>query len=364
MSSLMSKMLKTGAIKESAVLSKSKFFGDLGLIKLPVPMMNVYFSGSLDGGIGPGLHMLAGPSKHFKSNMGLVTVKAFQDAEPEGIVIFYDSEFGSTEGYFKNFGIDTSRILHIPIMNVEELKFDIVQKLEAVEKGDKIFIFIDSVGNLASKKEVEDAKNEKSVADMTRAKQLKSLWRMVTPYLTVKRITCVCINHTYETIEMFSKPVMSGGTGGTYSSNSIAIIGKRQIKDGAELMGWEFVLNAEKSRYIKEKSSIPITVLYDGGIDKYSGLLEVAEAVGFVEKPKQGWFTRPTVEGDKNWRRKDTNTEEFWTPLLGDQRFKDKVQQMFSLGSKVKPIEEGDFDPETGEVFEEEDDFNLLAEDN
>jgi RecA/RadA recombinase len=356
-------MLKAGAIKESAVLSKSNFFGDLGFIKLSVPMMNVYFSGSFDGGISPGLHMLAGPSKHFKSNMGLVAVKAFLEQEQDGVVLFYDSEFGSTEKYFKSFGIDTDRILHLPIMNIEELKFDIVQKLEAVEKGEKVFIFIDSVGNLASKKEVEDAMNEKSVADMTRAKQLKSLWRMVTPYLTTKRITCVCVNHSYDTQEMFSKSVMSGGTGGMYSANSVAIIGKRQIKEGAELMGWEFVLNAEKSRYIKEKSSIPIRVLYDGGIDKYSGLLEIAEAIGYVEKPKNGWFTRPLFDNGKNWRRKDTNTAEFWDPLLANEGFKKKVEQMFSLGNKEK-FEDPDFDPETGEIFEDDSEEAGLFSDN
>lgn len=363
--SLRDKLLKAGSLDDAAFLDKSKFFKDKELIPLPVPIMNLAYSGRLEpecGGIGPGLHMLAGPSKHFKSNMGLVVVKAFQDKEPEGIVLFYDSEFGASQGYFSNFGIDESRVIHLPIMNIEELKFDIMQKLEAIDaKSDKVMIFIDSIGNLASKKEVEDAINEKAVADMTRAKQLKSLWRIVTPYLTKKKIVCLAINHTYDTQEMYSKKVVSGGTGGIYSSDTIFIIGRRQSKEGTDLVGYDFILNADKSRFIREGSQLPVSVRFDGGINKWSGLLDIALLVGFVEKPKNGWFTRVTVDGDKNWRRADTDCEEFWAPLLGDKAFCDRVAAMFKLTSTEKLADfdqvdvdvedEFEVDPDTGEIL-------------
>lgn len=210
--SLMKKLLKTGSIAEADVLATSSFLKNKDTIELPVPIMNLAFSGSFERGPSTGLIQFAGPSKHFKTNLGLVVLKAFQDKYPDGVTLFYDSEFGAAQGYFETFGIDETKIIHIPIMNIEELKFDIMQKLQAITRGeDKVFIFIDSVGNLASKKEVEDAINEKAVADMTRAKQLKSLWRMVTPYLTKLNITCVAINHTYDTMEMHSKKVVSGG---------------------------------------------------------------------------------------------------------------------------------------------------------
>jgi RecA/RadA recombinase len=363
----MQKMLKSSALDNSAVLSKSKFL-DRKFFKLPVPMMNVAFSGSFDKGISSGLYMLAGPSKHFKSNMSLVVVAAFQQAYEDGIVLFYDSEFGASKTYFENQGVDPERVLHIPIMNIEELKFDIMKKLEAIDpKTDKVMIFIDSVGNLASKKEVEDAINEKSVADMTRAKQLKSLWRIVTPYLTKNNMVCVAVNHTYDTQEMHSKKVVSGGTGGIYSSNSIFIIGRRQVKDGTDLIGYDFIMNADKSRDIKEKSAIPISVTYEGGINKFSGLLDVALATGYVTKPKNGWFTRPMVEDDKNWRRKDTDSDEFWDPLMQSDQFKRAVEDMFKIGSSKKfedtdlegdivygkdTEDDIDFDPETGEILE------------
>jgi hypothetical protein len=132
---------------------------------------------------------------------------------PDAICLFYDSEFGITPAYLRAMGVDPDRVVHTPVQSVEQLKIDMVNQLEEIERGEKVIVFIDSIGNLASKKETEDALNEKSVADMTRAKSLKSLFRIVTPYFSIKNIPCVAVNHTIETIEMFSKTVMTGGTG-------------------------------------------------------------------------------------------------------------------------------------------------------
>ena len=112
----------------------------------------------------------------------------------DAVLLFYDSEFGSPQAYFENYGIDTTRVLHTPITNVEELKFDIIAQLEGLDRNDKVVIVIDSVGNVASKKELDDAINEKSVADMSRAKALKGLFRMTTPYLNMKNIYLLFIN--------------------------------------------------------------------------------------------------------------------------------------------------------------------------
>ena len=114
-------------------------------------------------------------------------------------------------GHMEDFNIDINRVIHIPIENVEQLKFDIVQRLNEVEKKDNVFIMIDSIGNLASKKEVEDAENEKSVADMSRAKSLKSLFRIITPHLTTKNVPCLAINHIYQEMGLYPKAIVSGG---------------------------------------------------------------------------------------------------------------------------------------------------------
>ena len=209
--SLLDKIKKNSTIKETAVLSKSKFFNKKDMIQTSVPAINIALSGSLDGGLTPGLTTIAGPSRHFKTLFSLIMAKAYLDKYPESVLLFYDSEFGTPQAYFSSVGIDLERVLHSPISDVEQLKFDLSQQVAELTHEDKVIILIDSVGNLASKKEVEDALDGKSTVDMSRAKQLKSLFRIVTPSLTIKDIPLVVINHTYKTMELYSKDVVSGG---------------------------------------------------------------------------------------------------------------------------------------------------------
>ena len=212
--SLLDKIKKNSTVKETAVLSQSKFFTKKDMIPTSIPAINVALSGRLDGGLTPGLTMWAGPSKHFKTAFSLLMAKSYMDKYDDAVLLFYDSEFGTPQSYFDSFGIDTERVVHTPITDIEQLKFDIMQQMDGkdgIVRGDHIIIIIDSIGNLASKKEVEDALEGKSVADMSRAKQIKSLFRMVTPYLTIKDIPMIVVNHTYKTMELYSKDVVGGG---------------------------------------------------------------------------------------------------------------------------------------------------------
>ena len=333
---IMDKLQKNSRIKETAQLDKSKLFSNKDMTKTPVPMINVALSGDPDGGLSSGLTVLAGPSKHFKTSFGLLMAAAYLDKYEDAVLLFYDSEFGSPQQYFKSFGIDTSRVLHSPITNVEELKFDLVNQLENIERTDKVIIMIDSVGNLASKKELEDAMNEKSVADMSRAKALKGLFRMTTPYLTMRDIPLLAVNHTYQEIGLFPKAVVSGGTGIYYSSDNIWIIGRQQEKKGTEIMGYNFVINVEKSRFVREKSKIPIAVTWEGGIESYSGLLDVALEGGYVAKPTIGWYskvdkTTGEIE-DKKVRVAETLKESFWKPIFANTDFKEYLKRKYEVG--------------------------------
>lgn len=318
-------------------MSKSMFFAAKDLVSTPVPMINVGLSGDIDGGLAPGLTVLAGPSKHFKSSFALLMAAAYLDKYPDAVLLFYDSEFGSPQSYFETFGIDTERVLHTPVANVEQLKFDLVNQLEnSIERGDKVCIVIDSIGNLASKKELEDTLSEKSVADMSRAKALKGLFRMVTPYLTMKNIPLIAINHTYKEIGLYPKDIVGGGTGIYYSADNIWILGRQQDKVGTEIKGYHFVINVEKSRYVKEKSKIPISVSWEGGVQRWSGLLEVAVAGKYVFKPSNGWYQRMDPEtgeilGNK-YREKDTLSADFWDPIFKDTDFKDFVKKQYTIG--------------------------------
>jgi len=354
--SLLQKLKKNSKIEFTSELNKSKFFGDKDQIVTSVPMVNVALSGKLDGGLTSGLTVLAGPSKHFKTAFSLLMAKAYLDKYEDGVVLFYDSEFGTPQNYFSSFGIDTSRVLHTPIMDVEQLKFDIVNQLAAIERGERVIIIIDSVGNLASKKELEDALNAKSVADMSRAKALKGLFRMVTPYLTMKDIPMVVVNHTYMEIGMFPKAIVSGGTGIYYSADNIWIIGRQQDKVGTEIQGYHFIINVEKSRYVREKSKIPVSVSYDGGIQKYSGLLDIAIQTGYVIKPSNGWYQLVDKETGEliggKVREKDTQSGVFWKDLMKDQGFHKAVSEMFTIGHRSM-MEDADADTDLITVPEE-----------
>lgn len=337
MSALKDRLIKNSTIQQTAVLADSKIYNKKDMIPTSIPIINVALSGKMDGGFTPGLTVLAAPSKHFKSAFSLLMAGAFLKKYPDGIILFYDSEFGTPQSYFSSFDVPMESVIHTPITDIEQLKFDVMQQLNALTRDDKIMIVIDSVGNLASKKEVEDALKQSSAADMTRAKQLKSLFRMVTPHLTLKDIPMVVVNHTYQTQELYSKSVVSGGTGIYYSADNIWIIGRQQDKEDNELVGYNFIINVEKSRYVKEKSKIPITVNFDSGINRWSGLLELALQGKFVTKPKQGWYARVNQEtgeiDGKNYRAGDIiDNTEFWKSIFTETDFKQWIEEKYSLG--------------------------------
>jgi RecA/RadA recombinase len=335
--SILDKIKKNSSIKESAILSKSKFFTQKDMISTSVPIINVALSGRLDGGLTPGLTMWAGPSKHFKTAFSLLMAKSYLDKYPDAALLFYDSEFGTPQSYFDSFGIDTDRVLHTPLTDIEQLKIDLMQQLNQVERGDHLIVVVDSIGNLASIKEVNDALDGKTVGDMSRAKAVKSLFRMVTPHLSLKDIPMVVVNHTYMEIGMFPKAIVGGGTGSYYSADNIFVLGRQQEKTGTEITGYNFIINVEKSRYVKEKSKIPVAVSFDGGISRWSGLLDVALDGGFVVKPSNGWYSKvdPTsgeIE-DKKYREKETDTKDFWMSLITSTKFQQYVKDKYQIAS-------------------------------
>lgn len=380
--------------------------------------------------------------------------------------MFYDSEFGSPQAYFDNFGIDRNRVLHTPISSVEQLRHDISVQLEQIERKDKVIIIIDSIGNLASKKETQDALEGKDSADMTRAKVIKSLYRIITPVLKIKDIPLISICHVYQTMELYSKAIISGGclvagtelimadgslkeiqditvgeyvktlqgdkpvthiwnpetleegkpecvrvyfddgywvecsvnhpflvdgnwvqakelstnsittkidggkaevikienigrkevydisvqdaehyvlengvvthnTGLIYSADHAWIVGRSQEKDGTDVIGYNFNIRVEKSRFVREQSKVPITVTFEGGLNKWSGLLEMALESGLVVKPSNGWYSLVNPESGevdaKKVREKDTQSEDFLGVVLKSKAFENWVNKNYKL---------------------------------
>jgi hypothetical protein len=163
---------------------------------------------------------------------------------------------------------------------------------------------------------------------------------MITPHLNLKDIPLVAVNHTYKEIGLFPKDIVSGGTGAYYSADAIWIIGRQQEKEGTEIAGYHFVINIEKSRHVREKSKIPITVTFEGGISKWSGLLDVAEKMGYITKPKVGWYeaidpSTGEVLTDKLMRAKDINSNgDFWKMMFTKTDLADKIKAHYTVGGK------------------------------
>lgn len=336
---LIQKLMKAGKIPNSSLLSESPFFNQQDCVSTPLPILNIAFTGRVDGGLVSGITVFAGESKSFKTLLGLYCMKSYFDKYPDAVAVIYDSEFGITPAYLESMGIDTSRVIHCPIEHIEQLKFDIVQQLQSIKRGDKVFFFIDSLGALASKKEVDDVEEGKSTVDLTRAKQIRSLLRLITPHFSMKNLPCVIVNHVYKTMELYSKNVVGGGTSIMYSSNQIFIISKSQEKDGDDLVGWNFTINIEKSRFVRERSKLPFTVLHKGGIKPWSGLFDLALEGKFIVPGSKGWYC--LVDPDtgevatQQIRAKATESMDFWEPILNHPKFQEYVKNTFQVSANA-----------------------------
>jgi hypothetical protein len=157
---------------------------------------------------------------------------------------------------------------------------------------------------------------------------------------------------------MFSKAVVSGGTGIMYSADNVWIIGRQQDKDGTEIQGYHFIINVEKSRFVKEKSKIPISVSWEGGVQKWSGLLDIAIEGGFVIKPKNGWYvaydpaTKTELSG--NTRAAQTMTKEFWETVFTKTAFAAHIKKKYTIGLREMISDDASVKEEVSEVGETE----------
>ena len=246
--SLAKKFLEVaGKDSHASVMADSSFKIKTAVYKTNIPVINAMMSGDIDGGVMPGITTIVGDSRTFKSGFCLANVKAFLDEKPNGVCLFYDNEFGSG-ALFESYGIDQTRVVHIPFTTVEDLKISIANMLEQTEVGDDVIIYIDSIGMVASKKEAEDAVDGKVVADMTRAKAINSLFRIVTPHLTMKNIPFFVINSYYaDTSSLYAEPIIKGGKGIFLASDTILMVTRSQDKDAEGLQGWNFNYTAMKT---------------------------------------------------------------------------------------------------------------------
>ena len=333
----MERIMKNSTVKQTEMLADSVVLQEKPQIPTSVPMMNLALGGKINGGLTAGITTIAGPSRHFKTSFALVMVAGYLNANPEAVCVFLDNEFGAKKSYFEQYGVDINRVIHIPFSDIEEMTFESMKQLNELTEKDDVIFLIDSVGNAASKRELDNALAEKSALDMTRAKSLKAYFRMVTPLLNIKNIPMIVVNHTYQTQEIYSKAIVGGGTGVMYSSNTVWIIGKNQLKEKEDITGSKFIIKIEKSRYVRERSQFPITVRWNTGIAKWSGFEDIALELGIIYSSKisrSGAYSYDSIGGEtlQVLASEIDSNDNFWNTVIKETDLLERMESMYAIG--------------------------------
>ena len=254
-------------------------------------MFNALLSGSLYGGLPSNkITALAGESATGKPYFLMGRVKIFLDSNPNAGVIYFESESALTKALIVNRGIDPKRMVIAQVTTVQEFRTQALKVLDSyllqdVSDRQPMFLCLDSLGMLSTTKEVEDTAEGKETRDMTRAQVLKAAFRVLTLKLGKAKVPMVVTNHTYDVVgSMFPTKEMGGGSGLKYAASSIVYLSKRKEKDGSEVVGSIIHCKNHKNRLTVENKMVDVRLMYDRGIDKYYGLLDLADKYGIVKK--------------------------------------------------------------------------------
>ena len=254
-------------------------------------IFNALLSGSIHGGLPANkITALAGESATGKPYFLCGIVKNFLDANPDAGVIYFESESAITKQMIVDRGIDAKRMVIVPVTTVQEFRTQAIRVLDtylAQNEADRkpMFLCLDSLGMLSTTKEVEDTTDGKETRDMTRAQVLKAAFRVLTLKLGKAKIPMVVTNHTYDVVgSMFPTKEMGGGSGLKYAASSIIYLSKKKEKDGTEVVGNIVHCKNHKSRLTVENKMVDVRLTYDKGLDKYYGLLELAEKYDIFKK--------------------------------------------------------------------------------
>ncbi len=251
-------------------------------------IFNALVSGSIFGGFsGNKITAIAGESSTGKTFFSLAVVKNFLDNNPDGYCLYFDTEAAITKSLLESRGIDTSRLVVVNVVTIEEFRskalkaVDIYLKKPVDERKPCMFV-LDSLGMLSTEKEITDALNDKQVRDMTKSQLVKGAFRMLTLKLGQANIPMIVTNHTYDVIGAYvPTKEMGGGSGLKYAASTIIYLSKKKEKDGTEVIGNIIKAKTAKSRLSKENQDVEVRLFYDDrGLDRYYGLLELGELAG------------------------------------------------------------------------------------
>jgi SpoVK/Ycf46/Vps4 family AAA+-type ATPase len=228
--------------------------------------------------------------------------------------------------------LDVDRFIMFPVATVEEFRTQCIKVIDGVPKETKVMIFLDSLGNLSTRKEMEDSASGSDKRDMTRAPMIRGTFRTLALKLSTKNIPLIITNHTYDKVgSMFPSKEISGGGGIKYAASVIVTLGKRKVKEGTEVMGSIVRCKLVKGRFTKEESIVETMLDYQTGLDKYFGLVDIAEKHGIFKKVSTR-FEMP--DGTKVFEKGIIrNPERYFTDDIMKQ-LEDAVFQEFNYGSK------------------------------
>tara|TARA_B000000557_G_scaffold239153_1_gene217099 strand:+ start:100 stop:1134 length:1035 start_codon:yes stop_codon:yes gene_type:complete len=298
---------------------------------------NALLSGSIYGGLpGNKITAIAGEAATGKTFFALGVVKHFLETDKDAGVIYFESENAISKEMVESRGVDSERLVVVPVATVQEFRTQairIVDKyLEQPEDKRKPMMFVlDSLGMLSTTKEMEDTAEGKETRDMTRSQIVKSTFRVLTLKLGKANVPMIMTNHTYDVIgSMFPQKEMGGGSGLKYAASSIIYLGKRKVKDGTEVVGNIIHCKNYKSRLTIENAMVDVKLTYDKGLDKYYGLLEIAEEGGLIKKVSTRY---ELPDGSKVFGKAiNGNPEKYFTKDMLD-KIDEQAKKQFSYGS-------------------------------
>ena len=292
MSNFLKDIIKTTGNEYAALVSDGVEAGDVeNFIDTGSYVFNALLSGSVYGGLPANkITALAGESATGKTYFLMGIVKNFLDANPDSGVVYFESESAITKQMVVDRGIDPDRMVIVPVTTVQEFRTQAIKVLDRYMEQDvdirrPLFLCLDSLGMLSTTKEVEDTTEGKETRDMTRAQVLKAAFRVLTLKLGKAKVPMVVTNHTYDSMgSMFPTKEMGGGSGLKYAASTIVYLSKKKEKDGTEVIGNIIHCKNHKSRLTVENKMVDVRLTYDKGLDRYYGLLELAEKYGVFKK--------------------------------------------------------------------------------
>ena len=291
MSDFLKDIIKETGNEYASLVADGMTAGDVdGFIDTGSYTLNALLSGSIYGGLPSNkITAIAGEAATGKTFFALGIVKHFLDKNKDAGVIYFESESALTKDLVESRGIDSSRLVVVPVATVQEFRHQSIKVIDkyleqAEDKRKPLMFVLDSLGMLSTTKEMEDTAEGKETRDMTRSQIVKAAFRVLTLKLGKAKVPMIMTNHTYDVIgSMFPQKEMGGGSGLKYAASNIVYLSKRKEKDGKEIIGNVIHCKNYKSRLTKENAMIDVRLTYDKGLDQHYGLLDLAVKYGIFK---------------------------------------------------------------------------------